>query len=182
MTCHRFLTLIDALPRAEWTAAQREAIERHAGECAPCRSALAAADALEASWAGWPEPDAPPGLASSVMARIARLEDRTDTAAAQPADGRASANGLAWTNGLANGVAWSAAAAGSIIGLGAQVYALLSGSSPRDLGSWGAGAWSGLVHLSQWSSVTQFVPVGLVLYLWGFLMLLRPGGPTDRQP
>lgn len=176
MTCDRFLALLDALPRAEWTAGQRDAMGRHAGECARCRSAMAAAGALESSWNRWPEPAAPSALAPAVMARvhrheIQRLEEEPDSArsaAAQPAKRGA------WTRRLA----WAAAAAGSVIGLGTQVYSLLAAPLPLDLGSLGIGAWSAVVRMSQW---TLFVPAGLLLYLLGLFTLLRPDEHSSRR-
>ena len=75
MTCVHVLDLIDAGPFAGYPPEHiAEALE-HARGCTTCGPALAASTALVGDLASLAEIAAPPDLETSVMARIARLED-----------------------------------------------------------------------------------------------------------
>jgi hypothetical protein len=74
MTCRHVLGLIDAGPFADYPTAHLEAAWAHADSCATCGPALHASRALTGQLRGLAQPPAPSSTATTVMARIARLE------------------------------------------------------------------------------------------------------------
>jgi hypothetical protein len=139
-----------------------DAVRRHAAACPRCNSALSEAEAMDSMWARLSEPAAPAGLASVISARIARLET----------EGIAQIHA---TSTRRDPTAWAAAATGAALGVGAQLYLLLSSQSPLDL----AAAWS-----SRWIAwlvapeISLLALGGVLLYLNGFFALART---SDRS-
>lgn len=72
MTCAHVLGLIDAGPFADYPQAHLDAAWQHARQCATCGPALEASTALSSALTALPQLAAPPDLAASVLARIAR--------------------------------------------------------------------------------------------------------------
>ena len=80
MTCAHVLGLIDAGPLADCQRSQLDAAWHHARACATCGPALQASKAVTARLRGLPNPSAPPVLAATVLARIARLDEAAPAA------------------------------------------------------------------------------------------------------
>ena len=74
MTCTHVLGLIDAGAFADHPRAHLDAAREHAERCATCGPAWRTAAALTSGLTTLPQPAAPPHLAASVLARIARIE------------------------------------------------------------------------------------------------------------
>ena len=89
MTCAHVLGLIDAGPFAEYPQEHLDAARAHARECPTCGPALETATVMTAELHALPDPDAPGGLASIVMARIAQLPEPGSAAATVKGDAAA---------------------------------------------------------------------------------------------
>jgi hypothetical protein len=74
MTCRHVLGLIDAGPFADHPAPHLEAAWAHAGSCPTCGPALRTSRALTGELQRLAQPPVPGSVATTVMARIARLE------------------------------------------------------------------------------------------------------------
>jgi hypothetical protein len=161
MTCTHVLGLIDAGPFADYLAPHLEAAWSHADSCPTCGPALRASRVITAQLRGLSQPAASESVATTVMARIARLETPVVRADAPLPAGHAQPVRVGW-----NG--WMSAAC---ISLGVLVVATTSGADAlgRILGSWGPGTEA----LAAGSSVTLMgLALGLVSYLVGLMMPL----------
>jgi hypothetical protein len=76
MTCAHVRDLVDAGPLADYPPAHWDAARHHASQCAECGEAWRAMSALDADLSSLPSPAIPADFASSVLARIATLEQR----------------------------------------------------------------------------------------------------------
>jgi hypothetical protein len=174
MTCRRMLALMDAVPRSEWTAAEREAAKHHMDECARCRGAKADVTALETGLAGLPEPAVPDGLTTAVMARIARVGDARERAVAEGAQ-------RAETRSVRRAGWW--ALAGQAAGLAALAFLAVRGGVPPDLTSPRIGLdTSSVVPLPEGTLTWIVLATGFLLYIAGLFAPLRRGGPGPSSP
>ena len=80
MTSKHVLTLIEALPLAEYTRQELAVAEPPAQDCIECRQALADATWLDSELGRQPEPVPPAGLAAAIVARTARLDEEAPPA------------------------------------------------------------------------------------------------------
>ena len=173
MTCKHVHAFIDALPLAECTPHQLTAAEHHARDCGICRHSLEAARALDSELRRLPEPAPSVGLAAIIMASTARLEEQRAAASddAPPIVTRTRSDRLAWATMLT----------GVVVGLGAQVYSLLTGEATLDLTSSRIGGGiQGLIEVPHGSPTVLFLAAGLLLYLSGLFGPLRGTGTPER--
>ncbi len=137
MTCSHVLDLIDLInfTNAEGLVnrppARLEAVLRHASECATCGPALAAARAIAADLGALPLPSPPPGMAATVMSRIAAIEAASEQAATErePAGRRETVSDWSpWAalGSLAAGVAVAASGPGMPVGVASASASSLS--------------------------------------------------------
>ena len=175
MTLKHVHTLVEALPLAEHPRHELEAAESHARDCIECRQVLDAARWLDSELGRQPEPAAPEGLAATILARTARLDDETAPA---PRDRSREPVATARSDRLS----WAAALAGIAIGVGAEIYGVLSGTSHLDLTSSriGQGA-TGLIEILDAGPSVIVLAAGLLLYLAGVFASLN-GDDTSHPP
>ena len=167
MTSKHVLTLIEALPLAEYTRQELAVAERHAQDCIECRQALADATWLDSELGRQPEPVPPAGLAAAIVARTARLDEE-----APPASGDQLRVPVAEAG--SDRLSWAATLAGLALGLGVQAYGLLSGASTLDsTSSRIGGGTNGLIEMPDPGTSVIVLAAGLLLYLAGFF------GPVD---
>jgi hypothetical protein len=160
MTCIHFLALIDTRGLTRLPADQYETAMHHADNCAACRAALALADALDAELNCLLEPMPPSGLATSVAARIARVDEGLTPRFGPELRAVTQTAKHDW-------LAWSGALAGFVVGLAAEVYILLTGELPLDLTSSRIGGWNSLIQMPDAGVTVFFLTVGLSLYFAG---------------
>lgn len=162
MTCRHVLGLIDAGPFADYPRAHLDAAWQHARHCPTCGPALEADAALTADLASLPYPAPPPGLAATVLARIAQSEP-TDPALAAAATREATSPSIlsAWPT-------WATA----LGGLGAGITAVLS--APLDRGAAIGVPWlpppglsAGFAAMPSSSLAALMLASGLGLYIIG---------------
>lgn len=70
MNCKQSRELIRTLPRSEWQARERTAVEQHISTCAECARLLEAEQRLDEELRSLFEPEAPNTIAPIVMGRI----------------------------------------------------------------------------------------------------------------
>ncbi len=70
MNCKQAQELIRTLPRSEWRAHERDAVDQHVSLCADCALILQSEQQLDAELRSLFEPEPPGSLAPVVMARI----------------------------------------------------------------------------------------------------------------
>ncbi|MEO7190096.1 MAG: hypothetical protein ABI051_03495 [Vicinamibacterales bacterium] len=161
MTCRHVLGLIDAGPFADYPAPHLDAAWSHANNCPTCGPAMRASHAMTDQLRRLAQPPAPSNVATTVMARIARLETPVLRADAPLTSGHDRPVRVGW-----NG--WVSAAT---ITVGVLIIATTSGAKaisqvlgPVRPGTEAlvAGSWMTLAGLT----------LGLVIYLMGLMMPL----------
>lgn len=161
MTCRHVLGLIDAGPVVDYPTAHLEAAWRHADGCATCGPALRLARAVTGQLRGLALPSAPSSVATTVMARIARLEMPAVREDAPLPSSHSRPVRVGW-----NG--WVSAAC-----LTAGVLAVGATSGARTVGQLTWLFQPGFPDLIAASSVTAVaLTLGLVSYLVGLMMPL----------
>jgi hypothetical protein len=162
MTCRHVLGLIDAGPFADYPAAHLDAAWAHADNCSACGPALRASRVLTSQLRVLAQPSVPSHVATTVMARIARLEAPILDQAARSSTAAVRSTGVGWT-------VWGAAAC---LTAGFVVVATLYGSTVT--------VWPGwtfrptMQELAASSPAALAAPAcGLVVYVIGLLMPLR---------
>jgi len=155
MTCKHVLDFIDAGPLVDVSAAQRDAVQQHARDCAACARAIQSAEAIASDLRSLAQP-APPELTAAVMAAIARIEPNTDA----PGGARERSVGVTSVAALASGLTI----------LVATVLTSIAGSGVRLIG---AG-----IDVPATAAATFALAAGLVLYVGG---LFAPVGRALRR-
>jgi hypothetical protein len=145
MTCTHALDFIDAGPFIDVSPAHRDAVQRHARECAACARAMQAAEHLAADLRALAQPAPPPDLTAAVLAAIARIEPGHEA----PASARERTLGVTSLVALGSGLAI----------LLATAITSISGSGPHLVG--GAGA------VPTTAAAALALTAGLVLYVGG---------------
>jgi len=156
MTCNHVLDFIDAGPLVDVSAAQRDAVQEHARECAACARAIQSAEAIASDLRSLAQPAPPPELTAAVMAAIARIEPRIEA----PGGARERSVGVT-----------SLAALGS--GLTILLATVLTGIAGSGVRLIGAG-----VDVPATAAATLGLTAGLVLYVGG---LFAPVGRALRR-
>jgi hypothetical protein len=154
MTCTHVLGLIDAGPFADYPRAHLEAAWQHAHQCPTCGPALETATQLTADLRVLAQPAPPPDLATVVLARVARVDEKYAAPVGVAPDG----------NRLSVGD-WSVWASAG----GLMTASAIAGTMPA------AGGMRILIE----SPATQALVLiaGLILYVAG---LFAPLGRKDR--
>jgi len=171
MTCVHVLGLIDAGPFADYPHAQLDAAQ-HARQCATCGPALQAATALATDLAALPEPVPPPELASTILARIARIQAAQSAPVVQGTSTRTIASATSdWAS-------W-ATTLGSVGAALAIVVSMVLGDEPSGVVAWPrvGGTMTGLVAITSPTTWTLVLAASLALYVAGLLAPLRGKGP-----
>jgi hypothetical protein len=163
MTCAHVLDLIDAGPFAGCSAAHLAAAWEHAQGCPTCGPALGAATALTAGLSQMPQVAAPPTLAASVLARIARIDEIAPASVPQGSNARSSTRDWSW---------WATAA-----GVVLVVLAMLPGPDGAATSGSGLlairGVTMGLVATPSATIATLLLATGLVVYMAGLFAPIR---------
>lgn len=118
MNCEQVRTLVDALPREHWNAAQEALVHDHTLHCHGCRDIIVASEELDALLRAMPEEKVSESLVPSTMACIARHE--ASRVRRPPVLIRAHKE---------HSRRWLAMIAGCVVGLGAYLAAVFSGQS-----------------------------------------------------
>ncbi|PKM16133.1 MAG: hypothetical protein CVV12_05125 [Gammaproteobacteria bacterium HGW-Gammaproteobacteria-2] len=175
MNCNQALALIEALPLAALTPAQRAAIERHARDCNACRSALADAQQFDTQLHNMPEPAAPAGLEAAIMQRVAQID-----AARAPVPRTTTA--IAVSQNQIEQRIRMATRGGAVLALSSQMYALFAGEATISFaGSLIRGGMQGLIALPPAQPSTLFLAAGVVVYLAGMFASVDKIGTRLRS-
>ena len=145
MTCKHALDLIDAGPFIDVPPALRDAMQRHARECAACARAMQAAENLTDDLRALAQPPPPPDLTAAVLAAIARIEPAHEA----PASARERTLGLTSLTALASGLT------------------LLLATVITSLTGWGVHLVGGPSAVPTTPAAAFTLTAGLVLYVGG---------------
>lgn len=174
MTCSHVLGLIDAGPFADYPSAHLAAAWKHAHHCATCGPALQAASAITTDLSALPLPAPPPGLAGSIMARIAQIPQPPASPAAAPL--RESANAELTR------ASWSWTPALGVSAALAIVLLAESGDLVRaDLWSFRAPSLTGLLAMPEPTAGTLGLVACLLVYAAAFFASLHGRPAKDRM-
>jgi hypothetical protein len=161
MTCRHVLGLIDAGPFADYPAAHLDAAWTHAAHCQTCGPALRASRALTDRLRGLAQPPAPSNTATTVMARIARLETPAVSEDAPLPSAESRPVRVGWNGWV------------SVACLTAGMLVVAATAGARGIGQVTWSLHPGMEDLVAVSSVTTVaVTLGLVSYLVGLMMPL----------
>lgn len=173
MTCTHVLGLIDAGPVADYPRAHLDAAWQHARQCPTCGPALEAATRLTAGLHALAQPAPPPDLARVVMARIARIEDKSASASVASPEARVGAGVADWSV--------RAAAVGALAAAMAIVTSMTAGELPIYMLSPAVGGIaSGMVAMPSSGACALVLAAGLVLYVAGLFGPLTGGRGRPR--
>lgn len=175
MNCNEALALIEALPLAALTPAQRTAIERHTRDCTACLSALASAQRLDQQLRDMPEPATPVDLEAAIMLRVAQID-----AARAPVPRTTEL--IAVAHKQIERRIRLATHGGAALALTAQMYALFTGEAAISFtGSLLRSGMHGLVALPPAQPSTLFLATGVLVYLAGMFASVDKTG-THAPP
>jgi hypothetical protein len=170
MTCTHVLGLIDAGPFADYPRAHLDAAWQHARQCPTCGPALAAATQLTTDLQALADPAPPPDLATVVLARVARIEERSDPAAAEPV---AVVNLADWSVRLA-----AVGGLAATVAIGAE---MLPGDIPIYLVSPAVGGISdSLAAFPPFGPGALILAAGLVVYVMALFAPFGDSGQLSR--
>lgn len=162
MTCRHVLGLIDAGPFANYPAAHLDAAFAHADNCRACGPALRASRALTSQLRGLAQPPVPSHVATTAMARIARLEAPILDQATRSSTAAVRSTGVGWN-------VWGAAAC---LTAGFVIVATLYGSTLTVWPGWSFRPTTQDLAASSPAALAALA-CGLVVYVVGLLMPLR---------
>ncbi len=161
MNCPEARALIEALPLAEYDAAQRAAIARHARGCATCQRALASTRRLDSRLHELTAPTPPIDLETAIMQRIAQIDA---TRAMVP---HKAPTAIVSQSRIDRRVRM-ATHGGAATAITAQMYALFSGEATVHLASsLLKGGMQGLIALPPAQPSTLALAAGVLVYVAG---------------
>jgi hypothetical protein len=170
MKCKHVLELIEAVPVDEWKPFQARQVKLHADSCAGCQSALLRAGQLDSVLKHLPDPDTPSGLTERILARTARLEERS---VAPPRPLSRGSEATVMKNFGRNAFGWGTMFGGTAVALNAWLEMALADALPGGLISSKIDWWKAFVKMPDAFSMALLLSLGLFLYMAGLLISLR---------